>query len=352
MSHTHKLPSFKHLLKNSWHFYKANWKKLVGVFLPIELALLVLTLVITFGFTPARFSLIAFIASIFILAMALLQIFKKMMIFSGGLIATQIENGEKMSVGDRYKEIFTQTVPIAWVAILGSLYMCAVAAASLAAALIVFFFPFILFGLLARVFPSMIDFISLNGGAISIGIFIIAAIGFVVSNIYFALRVWFSSYTLLLEGKDGLDALASSSMFVRGRSWQIFWRMLVIGIIAILPILIILGPIYVKILIEAAKGMAIAFALGLKPVFPPIATNLILWRSVLALIANIIWAPIFVVLNYFLWKDVKATALTFEEVLYTKTRKRIKICVWVGLVLVAIAPIIGLFVGLASVFAR
>lgn len=339
------MPSFKKLLTHSWNFSKKNWKILISIFLPIEIALFLLTMLLVFGLAPARFAWVAALAGLCAFIFTAVMIFKRMIIFSGGLLLSKIESGEKQDVKERYKDVLIQAMPITWVAILQCLYMFAVVALSSLVAAIIFFLPFLAFGLLARIYPNLLYLINENGSAITTAMLAISFLIFIILNIFFAVKVWFSSYALLIEGRDGIDALTDSAMLVRGKSLQIFWRMLVIGIIALLPILIILGPIYVQILIQAAKQMAIAFALGLKPVFPPIAADLLLWRSMLALLANLVWAPIFITLNYFLWKDVKASALTFEEGVYIKTRKRIKICIWIGLVL-AVLFIFG------SIFAR
>ena len=337
------MPSFKKLLRHSWHFAKKNWKALINIFLPIEIALFLLTMLLVFGLNPARFLWVAVLAGIFAFIFAITRIFKRMVVFSGGLLLSQIESGEEKGIKRMYKDVLTQTMPIAWVAILQCLYMFAVSALAFLASVIIFFLPFLIFGLVSRVYPDAMYFINENGSAITTGMLIISLIFFAISNIFFGMKVWFSSYTLLIEGRDGIDALADSAMLTRGRSWNIFWRMLVIGIISLLPILIILGPIYVEILIQAVKQMAVAFALGLRPVFPPIAADLLFWRSALALMANLVWTPIFVTLNYFLWKDIKATAPAFEESTYTKTRKRIKICIWAGLVLAVLAAIGSVF---------
>lgn len=334
MNHIHKLPSFKHLIKNFWHFYKANWKALIRVLLPIELALSVLAFIVIFGFTPARFSWIVFLGGIFVLLISFVQIFKNLLVFSGGIIISDIES--KKSVKAIYKGILAQAMPIIWVVVLQFLYMSAIVIAVAVATMILFFLPFLILGVIARFFPIAMFFVNDNGDTITMIMLVISSVVFIATNIYFMLRVWFSSYTLLIDGRDGIDALANSAMLVRERGMQIFWRMAVITIIALLPTIIILGPVYIKILMEALPKMALVFALGLEPVFPPIAPDLIIWRNLLTILANLIWVPIFIGLNYFLWKDVKATAPVFEEAVYTKTRKQIKICVWAGLVFVVV----------------
>jgi hypothetical protein len=351
-NHSHKLAPFRHTLKKSWTFYKANWKKLIALLLPIEIATLVLTFIVMFGLTPVRFVWVAWLVALISIAVMLIQIFKKIFIFSGGLVVSQIEDKEEKSWIHTYKEILTQTMPIAWVCILQALYMCAVAFLTFLACIALFLVPFIVLSIISRVYPDVTYFISDYGGTITTTMFAISLIGFLIANFYFMTRVWLSSYTLLLLGRDGLDALADSAMFVRGRSLSVFWRMFLVSLIAILPIILILAPLYIKILIDAAKGMAIAFALGLKPVFPPIAFNLLVWKSLLGLLANLLWAPVFIVMNFFLWKDVKASAPVFEESAYEKTRKRIKICVWIGFVLAVVCPIICVLLGVTLALPR
>jgi hypothetical protein len=356
MSHSHKLSPFKLTLKNSWHFYKANWKELVLLFLPIELIIFLLTLILAFGLSPARFAWVYVLASIVSLLLTIASIFKKLLIFGGGSVVKEIgsgnENGQQKRAKYAYREILLQAVPMIWVGVLETLFMSTVAAFAFLVSFVVFLLPFILLSLLARLFPDVLYFLDTQGGALSITMLIISSIVFTATNIFFMARIWFSSYVLLLEGRIGLDALSGSFSYTKEKGWSLAWRLILIGLLVLLPVLIIVGPIYVKILIVAVKQMAIVFALGLKPVFPQISGSLIFWRSALSSLAALIAAPAFITLGYFLWKDLKASAPIFEEGSYTKARKRIKIAVCIGAVLTLIYPILAIIIGLASVFAK
>jgi len=181
--------------------------------------------------------------------------------------------------------------------------------------------------------------------------FFISLFGFIVANIYFLSGVWFSSYTLLLEGRKGIDALTTSIMLVRGRRIQICWRMIVIMLMALVPISIILGPVYAKIVAHVIPqlmiGAMLAFQFHIFPALPSVSSALLLWQAVLGFVACLVAVPIFVALNYFLWKDVKATALPFDKKHYTKTRRLIKTCASIGAVLLVLV-----LCGIVSVLTR
>lgn len=350
------MPPFKHLLKNSWYFYKAHWKTLVLFFLPIEALILLLALALRFGFSPARFSWVAILAFIFGVIFILAKALRKIIVFSGGLLCDDLIEGRKMSWESGYKKILGQIWPILWVGILQCLIALVFAVLSAIIAVIVFASPFLVISFIVKANPAALLFFTLHGGSISFYSLIVALLVFVASSVWLISSVWFSSYALLLEGRRGIDAIATSASLVRGKRRQIFWRLLLIGLIALIPVLIILGPVYLKIIAEALPQMLIGLLLYTKfnvlPVLPHISSSLFVWRVVLTSVACLVAVPIFIALNYFLWKDVKATAPAFEEKQYTKTHKRMKIWAWTGAVLFAIGPVVAVLGRIVSVFAR
>src|SRR3989344_2039196 len=346
MNHSHNLPLFKNLLRHSWHFYKANWKFLVLIFLPVLFFILLLTLILRFGFSSAGVWVSALV-TICGIVLALTKVFKQILLFSGGMIAFDIENGENKKIHLPYKKIALQVWPIIWVSALQFLFLFVFSIIVFIAAGIVLLAPFLLITAIVRADPSTISFFTLYGNTITVVMLTVSLFGFILANIFFLSGIWFSSYALLLDKRTGLDAIATSLTLTRGRRWQIFWRMIVIGLIALVPILIILGPVYIQILSEIIPKLLISLLLYVQfniiAPWPEISSMLFTWRTVLASIAYLISMPIFIVLNYFLWKDVKATAPVFEETTYIKTRKRAKIIISIGFLL-------SLIFALASVF--
>ena len=337
------MPSFKKLLQNSWHFYKAHWKPLVLLLLPIEALILIFALALRFGLTPPRFYWVGIMAFIFALALLALKILKKVIIFSGGFIAHDLEHGERASIEARYKSIWQKIWPIVEVGALQCLYAFVAVLISFVAALAVLALPFLLMNLVARINPDTLAFFAFHGGGIFFYSFIVASLFFAVLSTLLISSVWFSSYALLLDGRKGLDALATSALIVRGRRKQILWRLIVIGLISLLPIIIILGPIYWMIVAETLPkllwGLVLYMQFNIVPVFPNISDTLFIWRAVLTSLACLVAAPVFITLNYFLWKDVRHTGEQFEEKTYTKTRKRIKVWVWIGTVLLTLGVV-------------
>lgn len=64
----------------------------------------------------------------------------------------------------------------------------------------------------------------------------------IIPGLIMGVMLEFSSYALIAENKRGLDALAQSWYYIKGRAWSIVWRLLVIGIIS-LAVVLILGTL-------------------------------------------------------------------------------------------------------------
>jgi hypothetical protein len=75
---------------------------------------------------------------------------------------------------------------------------------------------------------------SIIGGLATIGgVFLL-----IVPGIYVAMYVLFARYTVVLEGKRGLDALSASWHYAKGYAGAIFWRALVFGFVSWLFMLV------------------------------------------------------------------------------------------------------------------
>lgn len=332
----HNLPSFKYLLINSFGFIKSNWKDLLVFFVPLQILILLIALLFdfdVFAHESIALSVLGVVAFVILLA---ITIFRKLAVFGGGLVVSEIEKKETHTLIQWYKIFWQKIIPVAHVGALSLLVTITFVLITIILGVIIFALPFILLGLVARVYPYILELISWQSQMITLFAFFVVFFVIVLANLLFFVSMWFASYSLLLEKKKGLDAIASSFMYVFNRRGQIIWRILVIGIISFVPALVFLGPIYYKIIANALGQMLFVYAIGLNPVFPEIPLSLVVWRDVLGALVGLIWMPIFVVLNYFLWKDVKATAVQFNEALYTKTRKWLKIASWTGLVVVVV----------------
>jgi hypothetical protein len=339
-----RLRPFKELVRDAFKFTKSNAKNLAFLFLPVLLVILVVSVAIDLYGT----SLPMFAASVVAIILLLAQIFRCLLVFAGGMMCEDIADAPKHHDPFLwYKKLLKKSHSAILVWILSVCLMTAFAVATVVIGLAIFILPFAVLGLLARWNPEILSILSLQGNSITVGLFILIALGVLVLNVRFALSLWGTPYALFLEGRKGLDALTSSYLFTEGKKWQIFWRLLLISFIAFVPALILLGPVYFFIVMNALKQITLAMLIfQTTPVFPSVSLDLALWRTGFGFVASLVSLPLFVVLNYFLWKDVKAAAPHFDEAVYAKTRKRAKIGAWIGAVILTLC--IGVAVTVAS----
>jgi len=335
---THLRP-FKELVRDAFKFAKSNAKNLAFLFLPVLLVVLVVSVAIDlYGESIPMFA-----ASIVAMILLLAQIFRCLLVFAGGLMCEDVADAPKHHDPFLwYKKLLKKLHSAVFVWILSVCLMTAFAVATVVIGLALFILPFAVLGLIARWNPEILSIFSLQGNSITVGLFILIALGVLVLNVRFVLSLWGTPYALFLERRKGIDALTSSYLFVEGRKWQIFWRLIIIALIAFVPIIILLGPVYFFIIINALQQIALAMLIfQTTPALPPVPLDLALWRTGFGFVTSLLSLPLFVVLNYFLWKDVKATAPHFDEAIYVKTRTRVKIGVWIGAVILTLCIGVG-----------
>ncbi len=276
------------------------------------------------------------------IALFLASAFRSLIVFAGGLMCEDLKSSHHHEFTVFYQKVLCKIPDIASLAFMGLCLTLAFEIVVFILGAVLLVLPFLLLTLLARVSPGILQIISLQGGNISLGLAMLVVIVAIVANVWFALGLWGASYTLLLEGRKGLDALASSFLYVKGKRLQIFWRVLLLTLIGVVPLLILVLPVYAFIAIAMAKLAALSVLLLGTLKIPPVPQDLALWRDSLSFVARLVSLPLLTVFNYYLWRDVKETSHAFNETAYTKVRKWIKIGVWSGAVILAIGVFLSL----------
>jgi hypothetical protein len=336
-----KLQAFKHLLKDSKHFLKSNWKKILYLFLPIQIIIFVVAIVLDLipSDTESNYLVVLSLISVFVSFIG--AAFLKMISVGAPLFLKSIEDTETNSKNIHwYKVILKKIIPIAWIGILVSLVNISFVTFVGFVSLIIFILPSVFVGILLRFgftdFAFSFQDLFVNNTTVGTMLAVLF-VGVIVSSIAFFINSYFSVYSFLMEGRKGLDALTTSFLSVSKRRAKIFWRVVGIWVISLIPFIILVFPIQAKIMYDALKSMAIeVFLLQIEPAWPEAPANILVIKDILYFVASIISLPIFVVLNYLLWKDVHATTVSFEENKYNKTRKWIKIGVWSGVLILVI----------------
>jgi hypothetical protein len=323
MGHNLKLASFKDILKSSWVFYKINWKTVVLLFLPLEIATLfcfvALDLIPETDFFFASIGIVAFNVGAFIFSS-----FIKIITLDAPYLMERIAFGEKIPTTlVWYKSLIKRIIPIALV-----LFLIAVANFGfISLVLIIAGLVFVLISILLK-YLSAYSVISV---VISIAAAVILIYGALRYIVKFFVGGMFSIYMYIFDKRTGLDAVVSSFLLTDGREFGIFLRSVGIWFVTSIPFLILVLPINATIIYNSLSDLYLQVViLHQEPVIssPTIFVTVLL--DVMTSISGIIGVSLFVVMNYFLWRDVKATGVPFEETKYQKTRKYIRSLIGFG----------------------
>ena len=328
MEHCLKLASFKEIFKSAWIFYKSNWKTVVFLFLPLEIATLAcfiaLDLIPETDFFAATVGIVVFSLGGFVF-----PAFNKIITLDAPYLMERIAFGEsipKASVW--YTSLVKRIIPI-------SLVLFLIGVANFGFISLVMFIAGVLFVLFSLLLKSFSAYSAIG---------IVLAIGVTVSLAYAALRYIikffvggrFSIYMYIFDKRLGLDAIVSSFLLTEGREFGIFWRSVGIWLVTSIPFLLLVFPINATLIARSFNDIYIqAMVMHVQPVIASPSTAVTILLDVMTSIAGLISVSFFVVLNYFLWKDVKATAKAFEETKYQKKRKTIRSLIGFGAVVFA-----------------
>lgn len=335
------LPSFKEIFKNSWAFYKANWKTVMLLLLPLEIVLLASYVVL--DLIPESESAIAIIGIIVFSVFAFVfTSFGKIVTLAAPYLIERMTLGEKIpKVSFWYLSLIKRIIPISIVLLLVGILNFGFVSMVMIVAGAVFF----LVSLLAKLISTH------DALVIVLNITLVVALIYVVLKyvISFLVRGMFSMYVYFFENRSGLDALVSSFLITKGREFPIFWRTVGIWFVTSIPFFVLVMPINATIIYNSLSDLYVQVViLHQEPVIASPSMLVQILLDTMTSLAGLLGASLFVVMNYFLWKDIKDTSAAFEEGEYTKTRSNLKRIIGFGAVLFALIFLASLVAALVS----
>ncbi|MBP9694991.1 MAG: hypothetical protein KBD73_01060 [Candidatus Magasanikbacteria bacterium] len=146
------------------------------------------------------------------------------------------------------------------------------------------------------IWPSIV--ISLLVALAQLGGLILLVVPAIIFGTWFA----FANYTLVLDDKRGTAALSASKALVKGRWWEIFWKLLLLGLFFGIILSIIPGIISLPFdLISAATKSS--------PIVPIVITII---GEILSTIVRVFLVPFPIVANTILYLELKKTPVQNE----------------------------------------
>ena len=332
--------STKDLFKSSWEFYKQNWKKIVYLFLPLEIVVLVSYAIL--DILPTNDSSLVILSIVVFTALAF--IFKSLVQFValdaprvvGGVVAGESVPQTKVW----YKSVLKKIVPISIVLVLVGIAN----------------FTFLAFVILGGGFIiSAVAFLfkavplnSFAGVLVGITTFVFVTYFAFKYVVRFFVGTSFSIYTYIFEGRTGLDAVTTSFLITKGNRFKVFWNLVLIWLVTLIPSVVLVFPINLSILIAHFGDIFYqATVLHQEPVLPESPLYVSLLLDIAASVATLISTSLLVVFNYFLWRGVRSNSVSFAEGEYNKTRKMLRSLVTLGIVLIVIVlaiTLVGTFI--------
>lgn len=340
MGHNLKLSPFKEIFKSTLVFYKANWKSLVSLFIPLEIIILVSF--ICLDFIPESGSLLSVVIFMTLTIVAFVATsFSKLLVLDAPRIVEKVVFGEKIpQVKAWYMSLVRKIIPL-------SIVMILVAIANFAFIFLVVMsagFIFFLASLLTKGLPE--------NSITAIVLVVATSVVILYTTLRFVVRFFvggvFSVYLYVFEEKRGLDALTGSFLLTEGKRFSLFWRIVGIWIVTSIPFVLLVFPIQVSIVIDNFASAYQSFLMREEPVLLEPSLFVSVMLNIFTSIASLVSTSLFIVFNYFLWKDLKATASPFEEVKYTKMRKNLRSLVGAGILILILMFVSALFFGASS----
>ncbi|MES2224222.1 MAG: hypothetical protein V4469_04820 [Patescibacteria group bacterium] len=327
MGHNLKLTPFKDIFKSSWVFYKSNWKTVVLLFLPLEIATLFCFIALDLIPPETDFFVATFCIVVFNFCGFVFSAFNKIITLDAPYLMERISFGENTpKAAVWYTSLVKRIIPI-------SLVLFLIGVANFGFISLVVMIAGLLFVLFSLLLKSLSAYSAVG---------IVLAVGVTVSLAYTALRYiikffvggMFSIYMYIFDKRLGLDAVVSSFLLTSGREFGIFWRSVGIWLVTTIPFFILVFPINATLIYQSFNAIYFqAMVLHVQPTISSPSTTVAVILDIMTSVAGLLSVSFFVVMNYFLWRDVKATAMAFEETKYQKTRKYIRSLIGFGAVL-------------------
>jgi hypothetical protein len=348
MEHHTKLKTIKSLLRESFNFYKANWRKLLAVLLPVEATIFVSAVILDFIYETDSNQFIFLGIFLSIVSLVVLT-FRSILLMNAPRLVHDIDSGtHHVSPKYWYKKSLKDFLPALWILIIVGFINVAFALATILLSVIIFAIPAIVTGLLIRVGLGEFaiyayDFI-VNDTSTIIVLTTLCVVS-VLSSIVFMAHSFFSLYAFVLEGRKGFDAVITSFMLVGQERSKVFWRIVTVCAVSSIPFLVLTFPVYLAIAVESLKALAIeVFILNVPPSVPPASLGLALLRDSSIFVSGLIGSSVFMVLGYHLWKDVRSVSANFEEHHYVTTKRWLRRGVYTGSIVIVLTIIIIIFI--------
>ncbi len=330
MGHNLKLTSFKEICKSSWVFYKTNWKTIVLLFLPIEIAVLICFIVL--DLIPQSDSLAVIVSVIlFTIFGFIFSSLVKILTLGAPCVVEQVISGERIQKPTLwYWSIIKAIVPI-------SIVLFLIGVLNFGFVSIVFLVSGAIFLLGSLLIDTISSYPSLST-VLNIALIVSLLYVVVKYTIIFFVRGMFSIYVYFFDKRTGLDAVVNSFLLASGKEFAVFWRSTGISVITIIPALILVAPINATIIYQSLGDLYFqVMVLHQEPMITSPSTPVSVLLDVMTMIAGIIGISFSVVMNYYLWRSVKMSATPFEEAKYAKTRKYLKSIIGFGVVFFVVA---------------
>lgn len=94
-------------------------------------------------------------------------------------------------------------------------------------------------------------------GVVTLGGFIMG----IIPGFIFAVWLMFSYFVLVDEDKRGMDALLRSREYIKGRSWEVFWKMILLFLVTLGALLVAFVPIGMVSVLSKPLGLLINYAI-------------------------------------------------------------------------------------------
>ena len=274
---TAPLPEVSELIKKSWSFYKQNYKKFLLLSVPLVCLAVVgsiIGLLLQMSNLPNSVGYILVMVGILLsLAVPIFSI-----VFPIVLIKN-IKDAEENSLFDAitlYKSSFKILLPLVWVGILFTL-------------------------------------ISLGGSIL-----------FLIPGIALAGYLGYYHYTVVLDGKRGLEALLASFYYVRGNWWGIFGRLFLLGlVVGGVALILLLIMVVAFMLLKGGFSVENLRTLIVISEAPGGITSGLL-NIITAILQYSILYPIFTLFSYFIFKELKTSKTLPDEQGQKKARSWLK----------------------------
>lgn len=190
-------------LHEAWEIYKEKLATLLGIsLLPAAFSVLYYAVLLNPNFSNPDSLSLSLLLLVLVIDSIIISLWSQ-----AALITTLIH--KDMKVTHAYKLSMTKILPLFWVTVILALY----------------FFG----GIMLFIFPAMILSVLLRVN------FLYFYYVFIIPIVFLIIKYCFIDFIVVNEDVKGPNALAKSSGYVKARWWKVFWSLLPLWIVSLLP---------------------------------------------------------------------------------------------------------------------